>query len=195
MVYHYKSLDTWLDGICKSHCPDHAWSSSAVMWAPGKKSIFNIDKDYDEADMNAPEFEDDDVGEDGEKGSVKKKGSALTKTCFVGQGNNDKLVKSTLVDNLGFKLMARGMMFSNDYRLKWTQTSMEINFMHFKEGKHICNHIANSTKILTSKIATIETLENLKLSMEGGSIKSALFGSLQDFVPETYRLDVVADLY
>ena len=122
MVYHYKSIDTWLDGICKSHCPDHAWSSSAVMWAPGKKSIFNIDKDYDEADMNAPQFDDEDVADgegEADKSQIKKK-EALTKTCFVGQGNNDKLVKSTLVDNLGFKLMARGMMFSNDYRLKWT---------------------------------------------------------------------------
>ena len=72
---------------------------------------------------------------------------------------------------------------------------MEINFMHFKEGKHVCNHIANSTKILTSKIATIETLENLKLSMESGQIKSDCYTGLQEFVPETYRLDVMADLY
>lgn len=23
--YHFKSLDTWLDGICKSWCPEHKW--------------------------------------------------------------------------------------------------------------------------------------------------------------------------
>ena len=23
--YHYRSLDTWLDGVCKSWCPDHTW--------------------------------------------------------------------------------------------------------------------------------------------------------------------------
>lgn len=26
--YHYKSLDTWLDGICRSWCNDHAWNVS-----------------------------------------------------------------------------------------------------------------------------------------------------------------------
>lgn len=63
MVYHYKSIDTWLEGICKSHCPQHSWSSANMQWAPGKKSIFNIDDEYDEADMNAPDV-DDNVGDD-----------------------------------------------------------------------------------------------------------------------------------
>ena len=26
--FHYKSLDTWLEGICKSHCKTHDWNSS-----------------------------------------------------------------------------------------------------------------------------------------------------------------------
>ena len=39
------------------------------------------------------------------------------------------------VDNLGFKIMDKGMMFSKDYRFKWTQTSMEINYLDFQEGK------------------------------------------------------------
>jgi hypothetical protein len=59
IVWHYKSIDTWLEGICKSFCPEHAWSGSATNWAPGKKSIFNVDEDYDEADMNAPDLSDD----------------------------------------------------------------------------------------------------------------------------------------
>ena len=24
-VYHFRSLETWLDGVCKSWCPDHEW--------------------------------------------------------------------------------------------------------------------------------------------------------------------------
>ena len=23
--FHYKSIDTWLEGVCKSHCKEHAW--------------------------------------------------------------------------------------------------------------------------------------------------------------------------
>lgn len=78
------------------------------------------------------------------------------------------MVKATLVDNLGFKLMARGMAFSNDYRMKWTQTSAEINYMNFKEGKHLANHLSNSSRDFTSKIATIKVLENLKICLEKG---------------------------
>jgi len=38
---------------------------------------------------------------------------------------------------------------------------MEINYMNFKEGVHICNHISNSNKVFTNKIATLDALENL----------------------------------
>lgn len=92
----------------------------------------------------------------------------------MGQGNNDAMIRRTLVDNLGFKLMARGMMFSNDYRFKWTQTSMEINYMHFKEGTQICNHISNSNKVFTNKIATIEVLEDLQYKLKNGTLQSEI---------------------
>ena len=91
--------------------------------------------------------------------------------------------------------MARGMLFSNEYRFKWTQTSMEINYMHFKEGVHIANHISNAGKVLTSKIATLEALENLGSGLANGTLRSELIHSVEEFAPETYRLDVVADLY
>ena len=30
-----------------------------MQWAPGKKSIFNVDDEYDEADMDAPDIQED----------------------------------------------------------------------------------------------------------------------------------------
>ena len=42
---------------------------------------------------------------------------------------------------------------------------MEINYMQFKEGVHVANHISNANKVFTTKIATLETLENLKLNL------------------------------
>ncbi len=104
------------------------------MWAPGKKSIFSIEDNYDDDDLNAPELgeeNDFDMKNDIDKSFQKNKMSNLAFKCFVCNGNNEKLAKSTLVDNLGLKIMDKGMMFSKDYRFKWTQTSMEINFMHF----------------------------------------------------------------
>ncbi|XP_078498494.1 inactive polyglycylase TTLL10 [Lissotriton helveticus] len=38
MKYHFKSLETWLQGTCVSHCPEHEWGSSSV--SLGKRSIF-----------------------------------------------------------------------------------------------------------------------------------------------------------
>ena len=43
MTYHFKSIDTWLMGICKSFCPDHSWRSS--VYNPSKKSIFTEDEE------------------------------------------------------------------------------------------------------------------------------------------------------
>lgn len=63
--------------------------------------------------------------------------------------------------------------------------------MKFKEGEHIVNHISNA-RIFTTKITTLETLEILKIALEKGEIPSSL--RLKDFFPETYRLDVAADL-
>ena len=28
MKFHYRSIDTWLDGICKSFCHEHKWKSA-----------------------------------------------------------------------------------------------------------------------------------------------------------------------
>mmetsp|Transcript_2868 Transcript_2868/g.4451 ORF Transcript_2868/g.4451 Transcript_2868/m.4451 type:complete len:243 (-) Transcript_2868:679-1407(-) len=94
----------------------------------------------------------------------------------------------------GFRSLPRGMLFSNDYRVKWTQTSMEINYMHFKEGYHLANHISNAVKVLTSKIATLQVLDSLRFNLQEGLVKSDLFKASSEFFPETYRLDVVADL-
>ena len=93
--FHYKSLDTWLEGICKSHCEEHSWNSSNLQWAPGKNSIFGVnagDADYDQADLDAPVLDDDEVGGDDSSNLPQ-----LPKDCFIGLGNNTKLPKDTLV--------------------------------------------------------------------------------------------------
>lgn len=53
MQYHFKSIDTWLKGICRSHCPEHSWTRSK--YQPGKKSIFAEDQANETADQDAEE--------------------------------------------------------------------------------------------------------------------------------------------
>jgi len=67
--------------------------------------------------------------------------------------------------------------------------------MNFKEGVHLANHMSNANKVFTNKIATLETLEVLKLNLQNGVLKSELFKSIKEFTPETYRLDMVSDLH
>ena len=111
---------------------------------------------------------------------------------FIGLGNNPKLAKDTLIQR-GYQAMSRGMQFSDKYRFKWVQTSSEINYMKFVEGKHLVNHISNC-KIFTDKIQCSDMLEALNRSLQNGHIKSDVFNGTDTFLPETFRLDVVADL-
>ena len=36
--YHYRSLDTWLDGVCKSWCSQHKWKSTRYCVNEGNNS-------------------------------------------------------------------------------------------------------------------------------------------------------------
>lgn len=62
VAYHFRSIDTWLDGKCLSCCPEHPWASEslALAAAAGKKSIFYVDSD----DENAGGDYDDDADND-----------------------------------------------------------------------------------------------------------------------------------
>ncbi len=58
--HHFCSIDTWLDGVCQSICPEHPWlidSGLMLAAAAGKKSIFNEDSD----DESAGGYFDEDV--------------------------------------------------------------------------------------------------------------------------------------
>lgn len=58
--YHFRSIDTWLDGVCKSCCLEHSWQSDSLSYleAAGKRSIFS---DASLEDVDAGGDEDDDV--------------------------------------------------------------------------------------------------------------------------------------
>ena len=83
------------------------------------------------------------------------------------------------------------MNWSDNYRFKWVQTPQEVNFMRFIEGTHIVNHISNCW-IFTNKITTLDTIENLKISLKSGEIVTPLHPD--QFFPETYKLNFAPDL-
>ena len=64
--------------------------------------------------------------------------------------------------------------------------------MKFIEGKHIVNHISNS-KVFTNKIECMEMLADLNRNLKSGHIASSIFQCTDEFLPQTFRLDSVAD--
>jgi len=87
--------------------------------------------------------------------------------------------------------MDPGLKFSDNFWFKWVQTIKEVNFSKLVGGKHIVNHIPN-IPCFTNKTSTLETIENLKISLSTGILKSEL--KVEDFWPETYKLDSVSHL-
>jgi len=57
---HFRSLDTWLNGECKSHCPEHPWT---MVEYNGKKSIFHDGSAQDDQDVSAGGEEQDEEEE------------------------------------------------------------------------------------------------------------------------------------
>jgi hypothetical protein len=85
---HFRSIDTWLNGICKSCCPEHLWQSDSLAYleAAGKRSIFcyevegensvegnngakvvTVAEEQQDDDVNAEngEFDEDEISDDG----------------------------------------------------------------------------------------------------------------------------------
>ena len=77
--HHFRSLDTWLDGICKSFCDEHAWiidSGLMLDAAAGKRSIFAYDSD-DEHAGGYDDFDDE----------VQQQTAEVKSSCGCGQSN------------------------------------------------------------------------------------------------------------
>lgn len=115
--YHYRSIETWLDGICRSYCPQHKWKAARYA---------------------------------------------------VSEGNNHQLITNLLFKR-GCEEIGKGMRNTDKVRIRWTHKPAEINFRQFVEGKHLVNHLSNSS-ILTNKFKLIDLIEKLKKSMLVGAI-------------------------
>jgi hypothetical protein len=105
--------------VCRSWCQTHEWKNWKVFWVPDKKSIFSTDEIYDENDMDAPLIDDDEQIDGAVSSITPQKKPAESLQCFIGLGNNPRLVRDAL-SHYGYKEMAKGMQFSDKYRYKWT---------------------------------------------------------------------------
>ncbi|XP_067873177.1 uncharacterized protein [Heterodontus francisci] len=103
MKYHFKSINTWLQGICVSHCSEHNWNSPTRF--PGKKSVFSlgdedeaVDEEVDIENLNLKKIQTPE--ENKEETSEKAYGEPMTvpcvlnKTIFLSSQNEPIAMKS-----------------------------------------------------------------------------------------------------
>ena len=87
--WHFCSIDTWLQGICRSFHPEREWIRQT--WVPGKHSIFA----EGEEDENAGPGEDDD-DDDGASAEGRREAGGGRKRFYVSRGNQHDLVVDAL---------------------------------------------------------------------------------------------------
>jgi hypothetical protein len=202
--FYYKSLDTWLQGICKSVCEEHAWIDDRDLWVPDKFSVFATDEEKNANDEDMESGPNDDGKECCEQEIKTPSTAASVKTevvtlgeklenggvkVFVGKGNNDKLLQKYFTSEK-FSVLDKKLAFSNKYDIKWVQTSAEIDFLSFKEGQQLVNHIPNMS-MLTSKNGLIQTLRDYETAHSKDAATDTI--KMNDFMSETYRLDILSD--
>ncbi|CAL1540043.1 unnamed protein product [Lymnaea stagnalis] len=105
-------------------------------------------------------------------------------TFYVSGGNNSILVEGPLLE-LGWKKTTDR--HDERYRLKWVENRCRINYIAFREGEQLVNHIPNC-KLLTNKLGllcSLQEYERVTLLTKGRLPRL----KMADFVPETYKLD------
>ena len=121
--WHFCSLDTWLEGVCKSFHPEREWKRRE--WVPGTRSIFNAgedgQEDGEEEDEGAGDAED---GPDGiyatataTTGASSKQRTSAQNLFYVSRGNQWDLVSDCL-EARGWNRIPFDEKARNDYTLR-----------------------------------------------------------------------------
>ncbi|XP_051894981.1 protein polyglycylase TTLL10-like [Pristis pectinata] len=80
-----------------------------------------------------------------------------------------------------------------DYLLKWCEVNVSSNFQYFQEGKQLLNQIPNN-KLLTTKAGLCSALKNYQQAVSKyGTIMNPRILKMEDFYPETFRMDVKSE--
>lgn len=85
--FHYKSVKTWLEGECKSHCSFHPWRDDRDLWQGEKYSIF-AEECRSLLHINICLVQDLEIVEE-----IAQKKAPSQKLVYIGKGNNDKLLR------------------------------------------------------------------------------------------------------
>lgn len=207
--YHFRSIETWLDGVCKSHCAEHRWDDDELGWSTEKYSIFTAAIEDQEETVEEESKEAQETSQKEKEGSLNDKRyvneKIIMNRVFVGKGNNDDLVREYF-GKRGWYLMDQRESFSSKFFFKWTETRNQIDYRSFKEKEQVINHI-EGVQCLTQKQKLVDTLQEYdelrrklrpKGTEEGEKEGKRPKGDCNEldssvFLPRTYRMDRISD--
>lgn len=141
MVYHFKSIDTWLNGICKSFCNEHLWNLSS--YVPGKRSIFSLQE---------PGYSDQPAEDESEENVLNTEGHL----------EMDEVDKADFSERNGLKILGNEL----DSRNNQTEELILYEQMKSEIGGNICGR--NDDDEIIDDPATIENLQNHTWDWENG---------------------------
>lgn len=170
--HYYRSIDTWLDGICKSFCPEHSWHDRYDADRIDKKSVLyaeNVESDCDN--------EDDIENEELEEQVIVKNNTAI-----VGEGNNHNFIRSYFVQK-GWKVLDK--IYDRNFSLKWMQLTQDIDYSSMVEGEQMANHLP-MLKNICHKQRLLTTMTDYYWYKFG---EDQYKQKQHELMPKTYRLD------
>ncbi|XP_078095858.1 protein polyglycylase TTLL10-like [Mustelus asterias] len=105
---------------------------------------------------------------------------------YIGGTNGVTLIGS-FCESKGWKRILDNI--RDDYLFKWTDSNTLFIHQTFHEGKQMLNQIPNN-KVLTTKFGLCSSLkDNERIMNKYGRIMFSKFMKLEEFYPETYRMD------
>lgn len=138
--FHFRSLDTWLHGTCKSQSYPDAVSTTASLECGGK-SIFEEDQD--------------ESGDEDDHGGFVPDAYRESPVFYVGDGNNWKVIAEAL-EARGWRRLPFDAAFSTRFDLKWVEQRAKIDYRRHLPGQFV-NHIPNND-VITSKARFLDTM-------------------------------------
>ncbi|CAK8697990.1 uncharacterized protein LOC143449276 [Clavelina lepadiformis] len=105
---------------------------------------------------------------------------------YIGGNNGTHMVEENLT-TLGWERIHDKN--REDFKLKWCEIKAHNNYHCFREGEQLCYQIPNN-KLLTTKIGLLTSLREYDRVMNKVKKGKPKIMRYQDFLPESYRLDV-----
>ncbi|XP_059511653.1 protein polyglycylase TTLL10-like isoform X2 [Stegostoma tigrinum] len=123
--------------------------------------------------------------------SKKVEGYKNFRPIFYASGTNGTDLVISFCENRGWKRI-----YDNDradYLLKWCEINTPANFQYFQEGKQLLNQLPNN-KLLTTKVGLCSSLKTYdQLVTERTKMIYPRVLKMEEFYPETYRMDVKSE--